>query len=189
MASRPDVRSRPPLVRVSGRALALLSALGSGAVLAALPEVASCGGTGHAAATGASAGGATGATAASTAGSGGGPDGGSSNHHPGEPIAIPAQAWSHDLTGGAYVDGAPIGGLGAGSITWRFDGAFYHDRLDLGASTQTVDPDAGFFMYQKAGAAAATTLRLDQSLGAGQGTYYALFPRGWTTPARRSPAS
>jgi non-lysosomal glucosylceramidase len=78
-----------------------------------------------------------------------------------------------------YVDGAPIGGLGAGSVTWQFDGAFYHDRLDIGASTRTVDPDAGFFMYQKAGSNAATTARLDKSLGAGQAKYYALFPRAW----------
>jgi non-lysosomal glucosylceramidase len=78
-----------------------------------------------------------------------------------------------------YVDGAPIGGLGAGSVTWRFDGAFYDDRLDVGAATQTVDPGLGFFMYQQAGSAAPTTVRLDQTLGAGQARYSSLFPRAW----------
>ncbi len=174
-------------------AFAGLAVLSWAAICAAVSAGASCGGAGHPAASGAptstssGAGGAGsgvttgGVTSSAATGSGagsGGADGGPT-HQPGEPIAIPTQAWSHDLTGGAYVDGAPIGGLGAGSITWRFDGAFYHDRLDIGASTQTVDPAAGFFMYQKAGGAAATTVRLDQSLGAGQGTYSALFPRAW----------
>ena len=124
----------------------------------------------------------TGGAAPGTGGSGGAAiDGGADagpQHQPGEPIAIPSQAWSRDITAGSYLDGAPVGGLGAGSLTWRFDGAFYHDRLDIGASTQTVDPDAGFYMYQSAGAA-PTTVRLDQTLGAGQATYYALFPRSW----------
>jgi non-lysosomal glucosylceramidase len=142
-----------------------LSAAGSGGATAAGPSTSST-------------------AASSSSGTAGGPsdagpEAGPAQHQPGEPIAIPSVAWSHDVAKDAYVDGAPIGGLGAGSVTWRFDGAFYHDRLDIGASTQTIDPDAAFFMYQKAGANAATTMRLDQTLGAGQAKYYALFPRAW----------
>ena len=121
-------------------------------------------------------------------------DGGPVTPQPSAPSVIPTQAWSRGVAaGGTYVDGAPIGGLGAGTVTWRFDGQFYLDRLTIGggitttttpygsssAFGQTVDPNAGFFMYQKAGSAAATTHRLDSTLGANQATYYALFPRSW----------
>jgi non-lysosomal glucosylceramidase len=117
------------------------------------------------------------------------PDGGPA-HQTDEPISIPVQAWSRDVAaGGGYIDGAPIGGLGAGSVTWRFDGSFYLDRLKNGGGitsgtggnvfTQHPDPNFGFFLYQKAGGASATVHRLDSSLGSGQATYYSLFPRAW----------
>lgn len=99
---------------------------------------------------------------------------------PGEPISIPAQAWSRGITEGVYEDGAPIGGFGAGTITWRFDGGFYKGRLDIGSSDLTVDANAGFFMYQKADGGAADTRRLDKGgIGQGQATYFSLFPRSW----------
>ncbi len=191
MAPPSDGRA-PRIPRLSSRVLTVLAALSSALLLGALAAGASCTRAGRGAPAGTSTASSSSSGSAGLGGSDGGAgstgstgtglggsDAGPPQHQPGEPIAIPAQAWSHDLTGGSYVDGAPIGGLGAGSVTWRFDGAFYHDRLDIGASTQTVDPAAGFYMYQKAGASPATTVRLDQSLGAGQGTYSALFPRAW----------
>ncbi len=198
-----DERKNLRFPRLSSRVFAGFAAASSVIVLGVLGAVASCTGSGHATTTGPTStassgsagtggsGAATGPTSTSTsAGTGasgdGGLDSGAPQHQPGEPIAIPAAAWSHDLTGGTYVDGAPIGGLGAGSITWRFDGAFYHDRLDIGSATQTVDPSAGFYMYQKASGAGSTTVRLDQTLGAGQGTYSALFPFAWVDYAGSS---
>ncbi|WP_437331059.1 GH116 family glycosyl hydrolase [Sorangium sp. So ce381] len=113
-------------------------------------------------------------------GSGGSEGGGPPAHVPGEPISIPAQAWSRGITDGVYEDGAPIGGFGAGTITWRFDGRFYKGRLDIGSSDQSVDNNAGFFMYQKAEGGDAQTKRLDKDgLGQGQATYSSLFPRSW----------
>ena len=171
--------------RPSSGVFAGLAALSSAILVGALAAGTSCTGASHPAAASTSTASSSSSSRGETSSGGGGggcdagPDSGAAPHQPGEPIAIPAQAWSHDLTGGAYVDGTPIGGLGAGSITWRFDGAFYHDRLDIGASTQTVDPSAGFTLYQKAGAAPSTTRSLDQSLGSGEARYSALFPRAW----------
>jgi non-lysosomal glucosylceramidase len=96
------------------------------------------------------------------------------------PVAIPAQAWSHAVASDTYVDGAPIGGLGAGSVTWRFDGAFYQDRISIGSNGMIPDPQCGFSIYEKAGGAAATSMRLDSSaLKPTDATYYALFPRAF----------
>jgi non-lysosomal glucosylceramidase len=162
-------------VTLDGRCLRFARLVG--VVLGVSLAGAACKSAGHASTATASTGGGANAAGSPSGSGAGGADAGP-QHQPGEPIAIPAQAWSRGLTDGNYLDGAPIGGLGAGSVTWRFDGAFYHDRLDIGASTQTVDPDAGFFMYQSAGGTTAT-VRLDQTLGAGQATYYALFPRSW----------
>ena len=97
----------------------------------------------------------------------------------------PTQAWSRDINGGGYIDGAPIGGFGAGTITWRFDGQFYKTRLNIGAgndsgSAFTTDATARFYMYQKASSGSATMTKLDAStLGSGQATYYSLFPKAW----------
>ena len=46
---------------------------------------------------------------------------------------IPSQAWSRDINASGYEDGAPIGGFGAGTITWRLNGNFYKIRLDISA--------------------------------------------------------
>jgi len=103
---------------------------------------------------------------------------------------IPAQAWSRDINGSGYIDGAPIGGFGAGTITWQLDGVFYKDRLNIagvgsGAGTDTItftnDPTARFFLYQKpTSGGTATMTQLDAAtLGSGQANYYSLFPKSW----------
>jgi non-lysosomal glucosylceramidase len=103
---------------------------------------------------------------------------------------IPSQAWSRDINAGGYEDGAPIGGLGAGTITWRLNGNFYKDRLNIAGLTSggngvdnevfTDDPNAKFFLYQKPASGSATVLQLDAAnLGTGQANYYSLFPKSW----------
>ena len=92
---------------------------------------------------------------------------------------IPALAWSRDIAAAGYKDGAPIGGLGAGTITWRYDGRFYK-RLYPGLNDMTADDNCGFYMYQKPAGGKASLLRLDaRSIGPGQATYHALFPKAW----------
>jgi non-lysosomal glucosylceramidase len=97
---------------------------------------------------------------------------------------IPTQAWSRDINAGGYYDGAPIGGFGAGTVTWRLNGNFYKTRLNIGAGSDdgtafTDDTNCKFFLYQKPASGSATTLQLDSSLGTGQATYYSLFPKSW----------
>ncbi len=103
---------------------------------------------------------------------------------------IPGQAWSRDINAGGYLDGAPIGGFGAGTVTWKFNGIFYKDRLNIagvgsGAGTDTItftdDATARFFLYQKpTSSGTATMTQLDAAtLGSGQATYYSLFPKAW----------
>ena len=98
---------------------------------------------------------------------------------------IPAQAWSRDINAGGTLDGAPIGGFGAGTISWRFDGNFYKQRLNIGAgndsgSVFTPDAVAKFYIYQKPASGAASVKKLDAAtLGSGQATYYSLFPKSW----------
>jgi non-lysosomal glucosylceramidase len=103
---------------------------------------------------------------------------------------IPSQAWSRDINAGGYEDGAPIGGLGAGTITWRLNGNFYKDRLNIAGLTSggngvdnevfTDDPNAKFFLYQKPASGSASVLQLDAAnLGTGQANYYSLFPKSW----------
>ena len=122
-----------------------------------------------------SAGGGNGTTTGGVPGDGGPPERGG-------PISIPSVAWSHPVGGDSYVDGAPVGGLGAGSVTWRFDGAFYHDRLDLAppapkpstrtrASSCTRRPAPA--RRRKRGRRASTRP------SAPARPYYALFPRAW----------
>ncbi|MGE5598291.1 MAG: GH116 family glycosyl hydrolase [Bacteroidota bacterium] len=95
------------------------------------------------------------------------------------PAGIPAAAWSRDVAASGYKDGAPIGGLGAGTITWRYDGNFYI-RLYPGLNDMTVEENWGFYMYQKPQGGRAFYTRLDgRSLGTGQATYHALFPKSW----------
>lgn len=98
---------------------------------------------------------------------------------------IPTIAWSRDITASGYRDGAPIGGFGAGTITWKYDGIFYKDRLIIGTgnddgSFRTDDTYARFYFYQKMASGSAITKKLDAStLGSGQARYYALFPFAW----------
>ena len=105
---------------------------------------------------------------------------------------IPSQAWSRDINGGGYLDGAPIGGLGAGTVTWRFNGNFYKTRLNIagissggnGVDNEVFNDDTNckFFLYQKPSGASAATLQLDAAtLGSGQATYYSLFPKAWVS--------
>ncbi len=93
---------------------------------------------------------------------------------------IPGEAWSRDIAAKGYKDGAPIGGFGAGTITWTYDGDFYDGRLVIGNNDMDIDSDCGFFMYQRPGSGRASSFRLDGgSLGAGQAEYYSLFPKSW----------
>lgn len=97
-----------------------------------------------------------------------------------QPTVIPAAAWSRDVAAGGYQDGAPIGGLGAGTITWRYDGSFYKGRLRIGKNRMDIDKNCGFFMYQKPSDQEASAISLDAgSLGEGQAKYYSLFPKSW----------
>jgi non-lysosomal glucosylceramidase len=92
---------------------------------------------------------------------------------------IPIAAWVRDINAGGYKDGAPIGGLGAGTITWRFDGKFYK-RLYPGLNNMFVEDDWGFYMVQKPSGGKSTFTKLDAgSLGSGQASYYSLFPKAW----------
>lgn len=92
---------------------------------------------------------------------------------------IPSVAWSRDIAAGGHRDGAPIGGFGAGTINWRFDGQFYH-RLSSASNSIWPDENCGFYMYQKTGTGSKMFTRLDsRSLDAGQATYYSLFPKAW----------
>jgi hypothetical protein len=63
-------------------------------------------------------------------------------------VAIPAVAWQRDIAGAGYKDGAPIGGFGSGSFTWRYDGKFY-SRLYPGLNGMLTDDNCGFYMFQK----------------------------------------
>jgi non-lysosomal glucosylceramidase len=93
---------------------------------------------------------------------------------------IPSTAWSRDVNAGGYLDGAPIGGFGAGTITWRFDGNFYKGRLNLSSNDLTTDSNCVFSIYQKPSGQSATTKKLNSAgLGSGQATYYSLFPKAW----------
>ena len=97
-----------------------------------------------------------------------------------EPTIIPSAAWSRDINAEGYIDGAPIGGLGAGTVTWRFDGNFYKGRLSIGRNDMDVDESCGFYMYQRPADGTASAQRLDaESLGSDQARYYSLFPKSW----------
>ncbi|HRQ44901.1 MAG TPA: GH116 family glycosyl hydrolase [Candidatus Goldiibacteriota bacterium] len=98
---------------------------------------------------------------------------------------IPTQAWSRDVGASGYTDGAPIGGFGAGTITWKNNGDFYLSRLDIGTGDEAgsftaANTNCKFFMYQKPASGAATVQRLDSAnLGTGQAVYNSLFPFAW----------
>jgi non-lysosomal glucosylceramidase len=122
------------------------------------------------------------------------------------PVQIPSEAWSRDISAGtefaaesqanvdgtlanadtvqagteSYIDGAPVGGLGAGSITWRYDGNFYDGRLKIGKNEMDIDENCGFYLYQKPHGQDAEVCRLDAaSIGPDQARYYSLFPKSW----------
>ncbi|HTA90101.1 MAG TPA: GH116 family glycosyl hydrolase [Polyangiaceae bacterium] len=100
------------------------------------------------------------------------------------PISIPEYAWTPPPNA-TNPDGAPIGGLGAGTISWRFDGMFYLTRLDVAADggdgfpSHHTDPNAGFSMYQNASGKVTTKLLNASDPGGNPGTYYSLFPKAW----------
>ena len=100
-------------------------------------------------------------------------------------VEIPSAAWSRDVGAGGYLDGGSIGGFGAGTVSWRFDGNFYKQRLNIGAGNDTgsvyaADSAAKFYMYQKPAGGSASSRKLDAAtLGTGQAKYYSLFPKAW----------
>lgn len=102
---------------------------------------------------------------------------------------IPSQAWSRDINAGGYTDGAPIGGFGAGTMTWNFAGDFYLERLNIayapvttGNAPYPVDANAHFYMYQKlVGSAAVEKMLNAATLGSGEAAYHALFPKAWVS--------
>ena len=85
--------------------------------------------------------------------------------HAALPMSIPAVAWSRDISAPGYVDGAPIGGFGAGTITMRYDGGFYTGRLKIGNNDLTVDASSSFHLYQKPEGQPAVTKKLDAASG------------------------
>lgn len=97
------------------------------------------------------------------------------------PMVIPAEAWSRDMNEAGYKDGVPYGGFGAGTITWRYDGAFCKDRLDTDVRGGTIDVNSAFYLYEKCGGATATWKKLNAwgITGTGQAKYYALYPKAW----------
>lgn len=93
---------------------------------------------------------------------------------------IPDAAWSRDISAEGYIDGAPIGGLGAGSVTWRYDGNFYDGRLEIGRNDMDINEGCGFYIFQKPSGGKTSAKRLDAaSIGPGQAEYYSLFPKSW----------
>jgi non-lysosomal glucosylceramidase len=95
---------------------------------------------------------------------------------------IPSQAWSRDVGSSGYDDGAPIGGFGAGTITWMYSGDFYLGRLNIGSNNQTVDTNCDFYLFEQPQGGTPTAEKLNgATLGTGQATYYALFPKAWVT--------
>src|SRR3954468_5623894 len=74
---------------------------------------------------------------------------------------IPTFSWQRDINGSGYTDGAPIGGFGAGTITWKNNGNFSLARLNIGASTITEAANTHFYFYQKPAGSAATSLLLN----------------------------
>ncbi len=101
---------------------------------------------------------------------------------------IPTQAWSRDINAGGYIDGAPVGGFGAGTLTWDFAGDFYTTRLNIASAPTgtsppyTTDSNAHFYLYQKLSGQTAVFEKLNAStLGSGEATYYSLFPKSWVS--------
>lgn len=123
------------------------------------------------------------------------------------PASIPEAAWArpiglpHDNPGhptvgydmlddGPY-NGAPLGGLGAGSIGRTFRGDFARWHLDIGRHHYETIPANQFSVFARQGErTVAQTLFTGQpttgTLGAwrwnypvGAGSYYALYPRSW----------
>ncbi|HTC21767.1 MAG TPA: GH116 family glycosyl-hydrolase, partial [bacterium] len=102
---------------------------------------------------------------------------------------IPTQAWSRDINAGGYIDGAPVGGFGAGTMTWDFAGDFYLDRLNIASGPTTannpafaIDANCHFYMYQKVSGQTAVVKMLNAAtLGSGEATYSSLFPKSWVS--------
>jgi non-lysosomal glucosylceramidase len=102
-------------------------------------------------------------------------------------VTAPSQAWTRDVANtSGTVDGIPVGGLGAGTITWRSDGNFYTTRLQISAynddgSSFVPDPNVGFYYFSKNLTSGAKTMLPLSSLAIqpGQATYAALFPESW----------
>lgn len=102
---------------------------------------------------------------------------------------IPTQAWSRDINAGGYIDGAPVGGFGAGTMTWDFAGDFYLGRLNIASGPTTtnnpafaLDANCHFYMYQKVSGQTAVMKMLNAAtLGSGEATYASLFPKSWVS--------
>ncbi len=95
-------------------------------------------------------------------------------------MPIPSCAWQRDIAAGGYIDGAPVGGFGAGTITMNYNGTFYKGRLDIGSNDRDTDSSCGFYIYQKPAGHRSSVKRLTgDSLGPDQAKYYALFPKSW----------
>lgn len=111
---------------------------------------------------------------------------------------IPACAWKHylgDLPDGSVSSspnrGVAIGGFGAGSFMYTICGSFGpFQRFDNVMYKELWLPQAAFHFYEKVGEnpAALKCLSTDRQLKSawsklkvGDGVYYALQPKGWTT--------
>lgn len=123
-----------------------------------------------------------------------------------DPFAIPDEAWSRPIgepiarpsrvkTPYPMVDdgprqGAPLGGIGAGTFSRTYAGDFARWHLDTGHHVYGSVPSMMFSVYTHQGERTLTqalwTGRPSRSLSAwqwdypvGAGTYYALYPRSW----------
>lgn len=102
---------------------------------------------------------------------------------------IPSQAWNRDINAGGYIDGAPVGGFGAGTLTWDFAGDFYLDRLNIASGPTTtnnpaftIDSNCHFYMFQQpAGDSAVVKMLNASTLGSGEATYSSLYPKSWVS--------
>jgi non-lysosomal glucosylceramidase len=122
------------------------------------------------------------------------------------PASIPEAAWSRAIglpfddpaqASNAYpiiddgpVQGAPLGGFGAGTFARTYAGDFARWHMDIGTHSYKTVPADMFSVYAQQGdqtvAQALWTGKPDKALSAwqwdypvGAGTYYALYPRSW----------
>jgi non-lysosomal glucosylceramidase len=110
----------------------------------------------------------------------------------GQPVENPAQTYItyYPTIDEGPVQGAPLGGFGAGTFSHTYAGDFARWHLDIGQHVYQTLPASMFSVYAQQGdqsiAQALWTGKPQRGLEAwqweypvGAGTYYALYPRSW----------